>query len=166
MIDPNKQALREELAILEAALDANGGRGVELAERIDELHALHMENTNKTLPDPTLDALAASTDDRTAASLATLALTFPTLSDALRNRYIITDSDVRCYRTRDDLLQGLKAVKASNHVGDGCRHAAAFCLGVYNDRAFPGFDVFKALTRWDNRHRAAFVRWAADPQWM
>jgi hypothetical protein len=54
---------------------------------------------------------------------------------------------------------------------EGCPpayHAARFILGIWGEgsesKCTP-FDVFAALTVWDEEHRAAFIVWAANPWW-
>jgi hypothetical protein len=50
----------------------------------------------------------------------------------------------------------------------GGRHAARFCLGVYNNRVqwrCGAFDFFAAYDTWDAEHRAAFLAWAQAPRW-
>lgn len=47
-------------------------------------------------------------------------------------------------------------------------HAARFLLAVWSKGAEwdnTPFDVFAAMTVWDEPHRAAFLAWAADPWW-
>lgn len=52
--------------------------------------------------------------------------------------------------------------------GVGAFYAARFVLSVYNDNApwkCGAFNVHEALTYWDWQHRAAFLRWVAEPWW-
>lgn len=123
---------------------------------------VHPEDVNPIDPEHALDRLAASEGDSAAATLADIARSFPSLRDALVNPHVV----VPALRRRDDLLTALRAVSDNAMVGDGCRHAAAFVLGVYNNRTFPDFDMFAALGRWDDRHREAFAKWTANPRWV
>lgn len=50
----------------------------------------------------------------------------------------------------------------------GERATAKFLLAVWDPETewcAGRFDVFEALRVWDVKHRAAFLRWAADPWW-
>ena len=65
--------------------------------------------------------------------------------------------------------------RTSGAQTSGTYHAVALCLSVWSggnrDAAgrkwFTGyeFDAARAMGSWDNAHRAAFLKWVADPWW-
>ncbi len=57
---------------------------------------------------------------------------------------------------------------ATGPASHGERHAARFLLSVWDpsiEWEAGRFDVMEALRVWDMPHRAAFLRWAAEPWW-
>jgi hypothetical protein len=64
-----------------------------------------------------------------------------------------------------DLLT-LDAWAASPMCGNGAREAAAFVLNLWDSRrawAVGAFNVFHAIGAWDDKQRAAWQAWAANP---
>lgn len=60
--------------------------------------------------------------------------------------------------------------KTSGALTAGSRHAVAFCLSLWAGcnadhwkRRGWSFDVVAAFGSWDERHRAAFLKWCANP---
>lgn len=59
-------------------------------------------------------------------------------------------------------------VRTDPGVTAGSLMAGRFVLQVWNPHTkwtAGRFNVVEALQRWDERHRAAFLAWAADPWW-
>lgn len=57
---------------------------------------------------------------------------------------------------------------AETPISPGERATARFLLAVWEPEtewACGRFDLMDALKRWDERHLAAFLAWAADPWW-
>ncbi len=56
--------------------------------------------------------------------------------------------------------------EGSPYPGEGARHAARFILNLWSTREpwrSGKFDVFEALSRWDDSQAAAFKAWATNP---
>jgi hypothetical protein len=68
-------------------------------------------------------------------------------------------------QTMVDLSQD-DAYEAGKH-GSGAQHAWRFVMHLYFVPYAAGgsFDVVRAMSHWDSKHRAAFAGWVNDPFW-
>jgi len=110
--------------------------------------------------------------------LLALARSFPTLADVDVGHFEGRGPSTVGFRADD----GAEAFATWARVhGGGGRDAALFVLSVWNSstdwREVAGlsrddgptggrFDVHRALGNWDERHRGAFLAWAANPWWL
>jgi len=90
--------------------------------------------------------------------LVALARSFPTLDGAI-------ELDYEFPMDRDRFIDWLENAKRTGTFGKGAGCAAEFCLHVFSGRQNK-FDMYLALSHWDEDHVAAFQAWAADPYYL